>query len=406
MESTLGWLDYSDAERRRMQEVINLFRERGILDELGLGAIRDAFADHFFPGTSTIQTRARYLLFIPSIYRRIEREEVPSDVVDLRVRQEQLRLAEALEKGGERNGLIGGRAKENIQRFPHSIYWNGLRTYGICSFQGSIENYHRSLDGYYSALSRRAQDDIEEDREYVAPNWHPGVPHPPKGWLKETTFELSEDEASYLSERIATNVGGSLLGLVVNRQPDLTEVEQPWHLPDVMLLPPALTTELAHAERFSFVMHGAVLLYNVLLAELADTAVAQQPLQDRFESWASRLSQRCDELSMWDRSDFWRIIRRLNPRIGPPLQQFVDGWFNLAMANTNGLASNEDAQRLLRLREVRLKGRYARLTNPSAREDWTGGGAGRLNFRWNDTRRIAADILRRPVTVPRGTADA
>src|SRR5688572_19144376 len=60
--SAFAWLDYSDGERRRMLEVIELFREKGTLDELGIGSIRDTFADHFFPGISTIQTRARYFL--------------------------------------------------------------------------------------------------------------------------------------------------------------------------------------------------------------------------------------------------------------------------------------------------------------------------------------------------------
>lgn len=36
-QSSLAWLDYSEAERRRMNEVIGLFRDQGILDELGLG---------------------------------------------------------------------------------------------------------------------------------------------------------------------------------------------------------------------------------------------------------------------------------------------------------------------------------------------------------------------------------
>ncbi len=39
-------------------EVIDLFGEDDTRDELGLGTIRDGFADLLFPGTSTIQTRA------------------------------------------------------------------------------------------------------------------------------------------------------------------------------------------------------------------------------------------------------------------------------------------------------------------------------------------------------------
>jgi hypothetical protein len=48
-----------------MLDVINFFLEKETREELGIGTVRDAFADRFFPGTSIIQTRACYFLFIP-----------------------------------------------------------------------------------------------------------------------------------------------------------------------------------------------------------------------------------------------------------------------------------------------------------------------------------------------------
>ena len=44
---------------------MNLLSEQGAVDELGTGIVRDAFANYFFPGTSTIQTRAKYFLIVP-----------------------------------------------------------------------------------------------------------------------------------------------------------------------------------------------------------------------------------------------------------------------------------------------------------------------------------------------------
>ena len=76
MTSSFGWLDHSEQQRRQMLEIVDLFREKGTLDELGVGQVRDAFADIFFPGTSTLQTRARYLLFVPWIFARLERKRV------------------------------------------------------------------------------------------------------------------------------------------------------------------------------------------------------------------------------------------------------------------------------------------------------------------------------------------
>lgn len=46
----------------RPRRIIDLFDEKDTRDELGLGAARDALSDLMFPGTSTIQTRLRYML--------------------------------------------------------------------------------------------------------------------------------------------------------------------------------------------------------------------------------------------------------------------------------------------------------------------------------------------------------
>ena len=54
------------------------FREHDTPDELGIGSVRDTFADLFFPGTTTIMTRARYFLLVPWTYQRLEKQRVCS----------------------------------------------------------------------------------------------------------------------------------------------------------------------------------------------------------------------------------------------------------------------------------------------------------------------------------------
>ena len=65
----LGWVDFSTEDRNKVFSVMNLLQEQGALDELGIGLIRDAFANRFFPGTSTIQTRAKYFLIVPYVLK-------------------------------------------------------------------------------------------------------------------------------------------------------------------------------------------------------------------------------------------------------------------------------------------------------------------------------------------------
>ena len=61
----VGWIDFSSKDREKAMAVIDLMKENGAVDELGIGVVRDRLADILFPGTSTIQTRAKYFFIVP-----------------------------------------------------------------------------------------------------------------------------------------------------------------------------------------------------------------------------------------------------------------------------------------------------------------------------------------------------
>ena len=87
MTSTFAWLDFSDRDRQRAMDVVDLFREEDTRDELGIGVIRDAFADRLFPGTSTIQTRVRYFLFLPWVFAKFRPKDTTDEQFARRSRQ-------------------------------------------------------------------------------------------------------------------------------------------------------------------------------------------------------------------------------------------------------------------------------------------------------------------------------
>jgi hypothetical protein len=116
--STFVWLDYSERERRKMLDVVDLFKEYDTRDELGLAAIRDSFADQFFPGTSTIMTRARYFLLLAWTYQRLERQRVTSARMPDRARRAETDLIEAIEQSDDKDGNIGKYAKTALKRLP------------------------------------------------------------------------------------------------------------------------------------------------------------------------------------------------------------------------------------------------------------------------------------------------
>ena len=92
-----------------MLDVVDLFKEQNTRDELGIGAIRDALADQLFPGTGTVQTRARYFLFIPWIYLDLERRRIGSSRIASEARKVEVQLIEALARvhRGQGEGVTG-----------------------------------------------------------------------------------------------------------------------------------------------------------------------------------------------------------------------------------------------------------------------------------------------------------
>jgi hypothetical protein len=394
-----GWLDTSEDERRRVLEVIAAFREPDTRDELGLGAIRDAFANRFFPGTSTIQTRARYFLFVPWTYLDLERRRTGSGEVDRRARRAEVALIDALAAGDDPAGVIGIDARTNLQRLPSNIYWQGLVAWGICQFPGSQAQYHRSLDVFYAAHANSAagrDDDGEPVGGRVVRNWHAGLPPAQEGFPAHATMRLTPDEAAYLRERVMASAPGSLLAFLVDSGTLDEPTDFAWQLPQHDALPARLRVEVEHARCFSEVMHGAALLYNLLLARDVPSPKWVQEYEAQLHTWAGMMLDRAPAFRAWSRPAFWELATSGAGRIATATRHFVDAWIDLALGvpGAAALRNSPDAQRLIVERERLLKRSLARLGNRAALERFSGAaGSAQLDFRWRAAQRILRDLL-------------
>ena len=146
----LGWIDFSKTERDKVVSVLDLLSEQGVLDELGIAQIRDGFANLFFPGTTTIQTRAKYFLMVPYIFKSLESNPT-KDYSKLKKELNDLErncAVTLLEKNPDESGVIGKRSiSQNkwVQRPPSNIYWAGLKTYRIFHSDVSIDQYLNTI---------------------------------------------------------------------------------------------------------------------------------------------------------------------------------------------------------------------------------------------------------------------
>ncbi len=397
MASTLTWLDHSDTERRKVLEIVERFRERDTVDELGLGSIRDAIAQLLSPGTSTIQTRARYFLFIPWIYRRLEEQGRRKTGAGTRARDAEIELIDVLIESDDANGAIGRVAGNKLKRLPSAIYWSGLATWGVRLFDGSREQYHQwlDLDGPKNLHEGLEADDAESPLGTTPAAWHPGLPAPPEDFPGDTSLKLRPVESDYLAERIRRCHPDTMLDFLAAQRKTWEPVSFPWEHPQVGDLPEVVREQLHHGRCFSEAAHGAPLLYNLMLAQEIENDEWVAGYQKRLTEWATRIEERIDVLRAWDRPRFWEIVYSGGTQITPQTFHFVDRWLDrVTQVEVRTLSTEPEARTLIRQRELQLKAGQARLSNRRALELWGGeAGTTQLSYRWGITQQHALDII-------------
>ena len=363
--STLSWLDSSERERRSVLELVSALNEPGTLDELGIGTIRDTIADALFPGTSTIQTRARYFLFIPWILQIVEGGSPRGAEDRARRLQMQLRDALVMAHGPNEVGVIGREAGAALQRWPVDIYWLGMARWGIRRHPGSISSYFAGL-GRPSPLRLlgRALDEPVEGRRDEASDDIPGnwarVPPPPGGFPETASFALTAEEARFLRERVVLTQPASYLAHIFRASEgvDASGAAYPWNHPTAHTAPLAVREWLHDAHLFSLVHQGAVLLYNLMLARKLDDEGSIDEFSAGLAMWTDSIANAGSDLERWDRVSMWERLFGVNPRLRPRTREFADRWRELAsMQMAGSIGDSTEAQRLIREREHGLKGR-------------------------------------------------
>ncbi len=392
--AVLAWLDYSESDQRRAREIVAMFSQRESRDELGLGRIRDALSDTLFPGTSFLLTRARYLLFVPWLYREGARRGHGGPKLTQWVEGHERQLIGALRSGGDLEGLVGRFAGSAVRILPSSIYWNSLRRFGILRHEGT--------EGQVASLRQiaRPQDDATEFLEQSDAVWAPSIPLPPDDFFDLTccNFALTHDEATWLAERIVAAVPDSLLQFLVTQRNRHSDSAYAWEDPEAVAVEGPVREALDEARRFSVVMHGAALLYNLLLAERAEELrlSRREGHRDQYKSRLDEWQKDFQEINAgaWDLNGLWALVAAQGRPAAPPTRAFVSEWVDLARASGGRPADDGMARELIRNRERVQKRGQARLVNDRLMHQWGGAsGSGRLNFRWPVVRRILNEIV-------------
>ncbi len=370
--SFLAWIDFDQTDRERTHRIMDLFAEEDARDELGVSAVRDGLSDLMFPGTSTIQTRLRYMLFVPWIYRQAHRHAGSGFARAEVARALEIRLIEALIDGGEKTGVIGSVAKGALKRFPSDVYWAGLGVLGIRRFHGSRSAFFELQNG--------AEENIRL--------WSAGLPEEQPGFLDATTFRLTRDEAGFLIDRLHQVAPYSLFRELV-ASGESVQCASIWTHPMQATWTKDNQTLVRHAQFLAHMVRGANLLYNLMLSELmSERAGEASAWIGRYDEYRTRLSDWQRELAQlplqdWHLEDLWRRVDATAHRVTPLTRRFMTEWLETTSRAPSPVCDNPDARRIIERRERALKGAKSRFANAAALSRWSGSsGTQVLGFRW------------------------
>lgn len=392
----IGWIDFGSNDRNKILSILSLLYAPEAVDELGIGVLRDGFADTMFPGTSTIQTRAKYFLLIPYLLMELEQEKnlTPKTLLEC-LTKEELALIKLLNQPNA-DGVIGARAGEQLRRKPSSIYWNGLKTYGIFNYPVNL-----SLDGYARAVCSLTKekksilssghsdmgegaDDKDVSIQNIRGFWR--APVPGTEWRQSVTIELTSPEAQFLRERIIKSEHSkeSMLAFILrNNAYEVINYDSISMIGEKLQLPVSIKNDYDMAMRFADFIYGANIRYNIILSERGN-----EDANEEWDMWYKSVTR--GFMQGYDVNEAFNRLG-ISGRNRARLLPFMSRWKQAVVEG------DEPAMdKLIIAREIELKGKERAKLNNDGVLRWKKGiwlGGGKLQFRYRNARRIIEDIF-------------
>ena len=402
MESQFGWTLLSRDALRRAESQLHEDTE-GVRDEIGFLALHQAYADRFFPGTSVLHTRLRYVLFVPWMYEKLARHHARQRIADL-LQKEELELTRRLLHLGEKQGIIGGRnyPKPTAQP-PSMIYWSALGAWRILrpldsGVFPSRRTVHRTIARKEARQQLRDEDKqllIEDEPLFGA------LPAAPDEWHavhENLDFVLQPNEQQFLRACLLTvsrpdsESTPALLARLVETNVSLGNRESLWSTKVSSVADSADKSALRRARQAAALAAIGRGVYAAMVEEMRDRydGVSTQDVHRQ------RLPGVCEEHSAQ------ALLLKIDDVVADA-PHMPGGILEVLRATQEWLShERRDVMSLhdfYEQAEYRRKGRRARLTKSLAgrakRSEWTpedSAEAEPLHYRWRQVRQLLIDL--------------
>lgn len=412
--SSIGWIDFSSEHRDKVRTVLDLLSAPGVVDELGIGVVRDSFADRMFPGISTIQTRAKYFTLTALLirdYQVTERARRKPRTLERYLEDEEktcrISLVNHHGDGRQSLGIIGGsfgtRSDRDVIRRPSSVYWNGLRKFGFISPSHlSLAEFSRRLSDERKQLRALLEETKQErgddhDAEDNSQLLRVRTPELSEDYRETLSIDLTQEEAVFLRDQITSHQRESLIGQILKdgtlmgqvlQLPETASFDEFSELPFIGGLKSSeLRSTVHHARDFWRIMEGAHIRYNCLLQAAGfGTSELKSKFDEQWEAWRVKIA---GFPPLWDSTFMWSLVHRHGSQPKPHTRKFIDGWIEQAR---HGAGNLNRCDELVSNQERINKGNRAKLRpgNQEAINAWIG--LNKVEYRLPQVIRLIRDI--------------
>ena len=409
--SQLGWIAFSPDDRNKVRTVLALLAEKGTLDELGIGQIRDAFSDLLFPGISTIQTRAKYFITVPRILRDYQnltsskKRSYKSLQKYLYDRENEIAKILVSVHDESIKGIIGRTRVETggVSRHPSEAYWNGLRTFSLVKTKLSLTEFCHQLErsAFHIGSAESDHNEDSDDTDSLKSKQLIQLPDQVLNWNSQDNLkiQLSHKEGEFLKAKMSETPGIELTVaaqlfkhhlvdkvLVENANTELSAFDE---LTGIMLIHEKVDSEckrrLQLASEFSLAIEGPHIRYNIMLAKNNDYEDSVDKYEQEYEEWLD--DTRSKNIFKEGCEDEWITVSdEVNRTIKHSTRSFVKQWCEALRQNVN----HEQLNKIVSTQAIRNKGERSLLKRKLANNQWMG--IRRLDFRWGTARTIIQDI--------------
>lgn len=420
MASQIGWIDFSPRHRDRVRKFMDLMGMGGVVDELGIGIIRDAMSNLIFPGFSTLYTRAKYFFITPYILEDGEKpsnkkygkdyfkkaEKETNEIIIRFYREHPDRSSESYFGKVKQDGVL--------KRQPSEIYWNGMTHLHLIKTESTLDqmllNRHSTVEELLS--NNRGDDTTKEQGEYKSHGFD-GVSYTPdwQEYIKDNGLTLSRIEAEILRDRLLKFTPDSLPAALASSNslwekyliatngydsndplcnPLLSFIRT--SLPDIENI--SLREHLIMSHDLSLFLYGIHIAYNLWLrikTQASDTYIRK--LRELGKLWYSSLNVKMLDYSNFD---IRKCMRYANVKL--PTEKFLKDVQTLIHSSKSwdeienklcGLVEKQE-QWNKKAKSRFLKIEKGQVIDETKKEEWVG--LGLINYRYAATLSIMKDL--------------